>query len=524
MDFFRQVAEQVRDVYGKLTFSQKISFVLLVALVVAMLVMFTSWGSQADYVRVTASPLGAARGEVISALEAGGIRYRFVGGTLEVVETQYHEAMAILADHGVVPGDALDLHMEDVSKDDGFVRTSVDKWHQRILVVQEYLGKVISHMEGIRSATVVLSTPREDDYIAGEEKGTAAVTVFLENGVDRLSQEQVLGIAALVSGGVRSIPRSNVSIVDNRLRAYGVRGEGDAAGTDDVGDRHELVMKTERRIAESVERMLSFYDPVRALVKVEMDFKRIESTVQEVDEEKVVPKKTTSVVEEDSSTLPESPGAVATPNVPVPEVGAGGSNTKHRMEDKTNEFDYYKKVTTMVEAPGDITDLSVSVLVSREQVIEQIKALEEGVDDKTAAGRVDQELQSVRDVVMKGLGISDQAKISVKAVTFSKPEIPEEPVAASGLTAFWEGYGAATVLGVLSLTALFLLWRMVKRPVEVVAPSKQARDEENLLMGMEGADLKAKRAERLEKEVESMIRKSPRDAASLISRWAQMEG
>jgi len=286
-------------------------------------------------------------------------------------------------------------------------------------------------------------------------------------------------------------------------------------------------MNCERKIARSIERMLSFYNPVRALVKVDMDFKRTESTVQEVDEEKVVPVKTTSSVEKESTTTPASPLGVDTPGVPVAATSAAGPNTKSSKEEKTNDYEIYKKVTTMADPPGDITNLSVSVLVPRDQVIEQIKAREEGMDDKAAAAKVDQELDSVRELVMSGLGITEQTKITVKAVTFPKPSIPQE-VVVSGLAAYWEGHGAATVLGVLSLMALFLLWRMVKKPVEVVAPGTRgpgpAHEEEDLLAGMEGADIKAQRAQRLEREVEGMIRKSPREAANLITRWAQIEG
>jgi flagellar biosynthesis/type III secretory pathway M-ring protein FliF/YscJ len=115
MGFFTQVVVQVRDLYGKLTFSQKMAFVLLVTVVVGALVVFTSWGARGEYVPVTREPLGAKRSEVVSALDTAGIRYREAAGTLEVASAQYYDAVAVLAMHGVVPTDQMRIRIDDVS-------------------------------------------------------------------------------------------------------------------------------------------------------------------------------------------------------------------------------------------------------------------------------------------------------------------------------------------------------------------------------------------------------------------------
>jgi flagellar biosynthesis/type III secretory pathway M-ring protein FliF/YscJ len=425
----------------------------------------------------------------------------------------------------VVPTDTIEIRLQDVAKEDKWFRTSEDKRAQRLIVLQNWLGDVIAHMENIRAASVALDAPDQGDYVLANEKGTAAVTVWLKAGVEQLSREQVNGIAALVAGVRRTVPKSNVNIIDNHGRQYRVPGSDEADGM--VSERHEQQMMYERRLARSVEEMLSFFNPVKVMVKLKIDFDRTSLETVDVDPDKVVAVETRTTTSENTSSTGNSGTSGSTPGVAAA-VGTGGATTStETKEDKLVKSEAYKKITRTIQAPGEVKDIAVSVLVPRDQVIEQLKARGVKVDEKAADQAVTAELDRLKQVIMTGLNITEPAKVLVDAVTFTRPSLPEEKAAAgmAGYMQYVTQYGGTAGLALLTLVALFFLWRMVKRPVEVSAPSRpMALTDEELLVGLDGPDESVRRAEKVEEKVAEMVKQSPRDAASLITRWVQTEG
>jgi flagellar biosynthesis/type III secretory pathway M-ring protein FliF/YscJ len=162
------------------------------------------------------------------------------------------------------------------------------------------------------------------------------------------------------------------------------------------------------------------------------------------------------------------------------------------------------------------------VFVPREQVLEQIKGRGVAVDDKNSESAVATELDGIRKSLMTMLLVEKESHITVQAVTFPKAKAVEEPVALSPVAQIWPKHGKTIVLGTLSLVAFFLLWRMVKKPVEVVIGPGPNYEDEQLLAGTEIPG--AVRAGKMEQKVTEMVRKNPGEAASLVSRWVQSEG
>jgi flagellar biosynthesis/type III secretory pathway M-ring protein FliF/YscJ len=520
MGFLGQVATQVKELYGRLTFSQKLAFVLLIAVVVAALMMFTNWGARGEYVRITREPLGSARAEIVAALDAAGVDYREAAGSLDVASSQYNTAMAVLATHGIVPTEEIKIRLADIAKEDRMFRTSEDKRAQRLVVLQNWLGDVISHMENIRGASAGVDAPDGMGLMGAEERGTAAVHVWLEQGVERLGGDQVNGIAALVAGVRRTIKKSDVRIVDNHGHEYRVPGDDESAGV--VSDRQEQQMMYERRLAREVRDMLCYYNPVKVMVRLKIDFDRKTEEVVDVDPEKVVEVETRRDTSE--TTTSGAAAGAGTRLLPGAEPPGPAASTVDTKDSRFARREIYKKVTRLVKAPGDVLDVSVSVFVPREQVIEQIKGRGIELDEKAADERITEEADRIKTSIVNMLLVNDVSKITVQAVTFPKPKLAEGPVEAGWPWVFWEKHGRTTVLAVLSLVALVLLWRLVRKPVEVAAGPGRPFTDEDILTGIEGAEAAGTRTERIECKVQEIVRESPADAAGLVSRWVQSEG
>ena len=185
--------------------------------------------------------------------------------------------------------------------------------------------------------------------------------------------------------------------------------------------------------------------------------------------------------------------------------------------------------TNLQEAPGTILDVSVTVLVPREGIIEQLTRKGVDVGDKASGEDLAPELDEIRMCIANALGVEDGAKVVVKAVTFPRPPVPEPPPEPERLASLWTAYGTSAVLGLLTLMAMFLLWRMLKRPVEVSLASPGVDSlglhtgDEDLLADLSGLDAETLRKAKIERRVREMVQDSPQEAARMITRWVRTE-
>ena len=521
MGFFGELFGQVRELYGRLTASQKIATGLLVTLVVVFMVWFTAWGSKGDYVALSAQPADAGeRAAALGRLQQMGIDVRDKGGVLEVARPQLSRAMAVLAESGTLPSDFTGLQ-RTTTANKGLFPTMDDNRYDRDVQLAEFLGEVIRHMDEIRMAKVVFDVPTPYEGVLEKKKGTASVVVWLKEKGASLSGQQVDGIAALVSGALKDVPRENVRIVDGQGRAYRVRGTDTVAGT--VSDRHEEELAYEERVAKRVEEMLAYLGTVKVFVDATIDFNQKNTESREVAPEGVEVSATSKKVTVEPV---ETPGASGTTE---PKTAVIGERKTEQTRDVKS--DYSTKVTTLAEPPGKVTDLSVTALVDREGVIEQLRSEGEGVSEKATPEDLVEKIEEIRLCIANGLGVTDEKKVVVKAVSFPKAPVLEEPARTEvGVGAEWKTYGTPAVLGVLVLAAMLALWRMVKKPVEMRLDARSGSalglgtGDEELLANLSGLDEETVRRARLEEKVKEMVAAKPEDAAKLVTRWVETEG
>ena len=516
MGFLSELAKQVKELIGRLTTSQKIAFGLLVTLVVVFMGWFTVWGSRADYEALSAQPADATeRTSTLNLLRTAGVNVRENGGVVEVAQGQTSRAMAVLAEGGALPSD---FRLIRKTTNNGMFTTQEESRHAREVEEAEFLGDVIRHMEGIRMAKVVFDLPSPYEGVLQKSKGTASVVVWLKEKRATLSGQQVAGIAALISGALKDIPRENVQIVDGQGRPYHVNGSNSAVGN--VSERQEQVLAYEESMAKRIEERLSFLGPVRVFVSARFDFSQKSTRTRKVDPNTVDVQQTTRkvTVEPVEATAGGEPGAKATPG------------TRNTTVEKSVKSEAGSTETNIEEPPGAILDMSVTAMVPREGVIAQLKSDGVKIDDKASAEELAGKLEEIRLCIANGLGIPDGAKVVVKAVSFPKTASIEEPAAAetaAGQT--WNTYGTTAVLGAFVIAAMWMLWRMVKRPVEMRLDGGSgsalglATGDEELLANLSGLDSEAVRRARLEKKVKEMVRENPKDAATLVTRWADTE-
>jgi len=523
MGFFGELGTQVKELYGRLTVSQKAAFVLLVALVVVFMVWFAGWGGEEDYVALTAQPAdGAERSAAMSRLAERGIDVRERGGVLEVARGEQSRALAVLAEAGALPSDFSRLDRATSGKQ-GIFKTAEDSRYDREVMLAEYLGNVIQHMDGIRMAQVVFDVPTPYEGFMREGKGTASVMVWLKDREGKLNRQQVEGIASLVSGALRSVPKENVGIVDGQGRPYRVRGSESPAGL--VSERYEEELAYEEYLTQKVVGMLSYLGQVKVFVDAEIDFTQKSTHTREVDPNAAEAVTSSRKVTTEKTTDPIKTGTEGAEGTAV----AGGTVEKHVTEERTMATEFSTTETKLEEPPGKILDMSVTALVDRDGVIAQLAS--EGVTVGTEAGgeELNEKLSEMQAFIANGLRMTDVTKVVVKAVSFPKAPIPEPPIEVEGMTVTWEKYGTSLVLGVLVVAAMVLLWRMVKRPVEMRLDAGSgsalglATGDETLLANLSGVDAETMRRTRLETRVKEMIEENPDDAAKLVTRWVNTE-
>ncbi len=321
--------------------------------------------------------------------------------------------------------------------------------YQRAL--QGELQNTIMAMDGITSARVLLSLPKDKMFAAENEAHPTASVII--NVPEPLSGEQVRSLTHLVSAGVPGLRVADITITDQngRLmsRGGGSGAEGELSG--DASNQMEIRAKIEEQLTRKAQRMLDLalgHDAkgrARSTVQVsaDLDFSRLDKERETLDSEgRVV---TSETISSESTTTPSGAD-----NRGQGQVNVSGANdqsaAKTKKEDINTKYQVPRSTEKIHESGPRIRALSVSVCVE--------------ADSKKA--RTPEELEKLEQMVGNAVGVvkSDTRNDKIKVVEMSFPEHQAEP-RTSTIDTLWmaRGYASSFVIVAAVLAALFFLRR-----------------------------------------------------------------
>lgn len=348
------------------------------------------------------------------------------------------------------------------------------------------LSRTISSIKSVKAARVHLVMPRRELFSRDVQEPSASIILKMR-GTSRLDRSQVLAIQHLVATAVPRLKPTNISIVDDRGTLLHKGGEDGQAGVETADMRNQYEQRVQRDVQDLLERTLGF-GKVRVEVRAEMDF-----TQRVINEETFDPDgqvlRSSESIEESSASNEAGDSTVSVsnnlPNAPGADTAGGTQESTARTEERSN-FEISRTRTNIVRAPGEVTKLSVAVLVDG-RYNRTPPADGEGKGELVYEARSDEEMQQIEALVKSAIGYDSQRGDQVEIVNmqFAEPLLAdvEEEKTYFGLSAqdIKELAKYLMLLLLAVLIVLLIIRPLLNRFMEAGTPSPEGEEELALL-------------------------------------------
>ncbi|MGE5384948.1 MAG: flagellar basal-body MS-ring/collar protein FliF [Betaproteobacteria bacterium] len=499
------------DAFGRLATQQKLTLLVAVAALVAVIVAGVLWAKQADYKVLFSNLSEKDGGAIVAALEQQNIPHQFSesNGAILVPSNRVHEVRLKLAQQGLPRGGAIGFELMDNPKF-GLSQFAEQVNYQRAL--EGELARTIQSVGAIQAARVHLAIPKPSVFVREEQKPTASVLLTLYPG-RVLDAGQIAGITHLVAASVPQLPIGNVNVIDqNGTLLSQLKSSLTEAGLDPAQIKYvrELEDSTIKRIDEILKPILG-PENYKVQVAADVDFSQTEQTAESFKPNNV-PGSTSIRSQQSTETanvnagaggvpgaLTNQPPAPATAPLTVPATGtvAGQPTTTLRpgegrieaagvtaplnaagqpvstTKNSTINYEVDKTIRHTKQAMGTIRRLSAAVVVNHRR--------EPGKDAKTPGKPLaDAEMKQINDLVREAMGFNkergDTLSIANSAFTASEKLDSGIPI--------WKDPGMLSLIKEvaiwigMALIALYI-WRRIIQPLvqSIVASSRLSAQE-----------------------------------------------
>ena len=347
----------------------------------------------------------AEKARVVEALKNSGIQVQLdpTTGEILVPTTDYHTARMQLAAQGL-PASVPEGYDSISEIPMGSSRTVENV---RLKQSQEIeLARSISEIEGLVAARVHLAIPEKSVFARASVPPSASVFVQMEDGRS-LSRQQISAIVHLVSSSVPSLPKGEVTVVDQYGNLLSQPGRNAATAMTDSQLEHRIRLEDIYR-----QRILSIVTPmvgggnVMAEVNLGIDFTRSEVTEELVDPERNALRSEQRSSDTSSElTARGIPGATANRAPTQTEVtteqgdkGAEGG-VANRSSSEVKNYEVSRTISTTRKPGTEITRIQASVLVRDLEVVNA----ETGLPEVQAVPK--EKLAEIEKLVINAIGL-----------------------------------------------------------------------------------------------------------------------
>ena len=347
----------------------------------------------------------AEKARVVEALTNGGIQVQLDPSTGEVLvpTSDYHTARMQLAAQGL-PASVPEGYDSISEIPMGSSRTVENV---RLKQSQEIeLARSISEIQGLVAARVHLAIPEKSVFARASVPPSASVFVQMEDG-RALSRQQISAIVHLVSSSVPSLPKGEVTVVDQYGNLLSQPGRNAATAMTDSQLEHRIRLEDIYR-----QRIISIVTPmvgggnVMAEVNLGIDFTRSEITEELVDPERnALRSEQRSSDTSSEMTARGIPGATANRAPTQTEVtteqgdkGAEGG-VANRSSSEVRNYEVSRTVSTTLKPGTKITRIQASVLLRDLEVVNP----ETGLSEVKAVP--EEKLAEIEQLVINAIGL-----------------------------------------------------------------------------------------------------------------------
>lgn len=564
-DLLKRILDQVKEIYGKLDRTKRIIVgVVLVVVIIAFGVLFTVSSNEPN-VMLFAELSSDDFGQVTKKLDEMGYKYE-TSGTASIFVKPEDRALIVtrLAQENLLPKGIPGFRLFDISN-----WTQTDK-ELDVKFMRALRGEIQRHIESLQNiskADVEIAMSEDSIYSDKNTPYTAAVTVHLAPGYDKLSTKEIKGIMYLVSRAVGPrLKPEDVTVTDNTgkiISDFDDEFENEKKEYTIIELRRKIEEQARVRllkeIREGLERIYSS-DRIQ-IVRLNMEFNwdkiseeqtehtpitmvpddpRTPYSERKIQDSLTISEKTTKENFKGHGWNPEGPTGTEGNTPP----GYKASDDQFAQYDKQEDIKNHainKTIRNIARDPYDITRLTVAIAIDGQQDLPRKPDGEYDLDPakKPVQQPLDvDELKKAENIVKKAINFDDARgdQVAVENIMFDR-------------TAYWnsirEEYRRkeqikmlllASLIGVVALFVGFILFRAIQKELErrrrareeALALEQQRMREAALKAAEEeGIDVELSLEERARLELQQsalqLAKERPDDVAQLLRTWLAEE-
>lgn len=411
---FIDLFESLRETWGKIGLNQRISIIMASGAVLAGLVTLMVISSQNSVVAIASGVTDQEASRITTILQQESIPYKMSnrGNEITVDKKNYHKARMKLAVEGIADTGGKGYK---VFEQPSFGRSDYVQRLQHQVALQQELELTIKEFEEVESVRVHVVPPKRSLLV--DPTTLPKASVWIKKSRMDLKPNSVKAIQNLVAHAVEGLESSNVTVVDE---------QGNLLSRDMADDSIEAIAEGQLKarkdheayLKAKVEKML---DGVlgQGKSRVQVNVAMTTDSVQEIyrtfnPTNFVVMNKT--IQRSFEQTTDENTGVPGVPtNSPQNTNGFSMVPGATVITNLTKDVTYgnEEKTTTTTKIPGALTNTSASVIVDT-----LYEADPNGGGQMMPKLRQQQDLDNLRDAIMRTLGISDLNDITVIQMPF----------------------------------------------------------------------------------------------------------
>ncbi len=287
------------------------------------------------------------------------------GKRLDVPSSQVNDARLISAEEGLPR--AASFGYEIFDQEQGLSTSSFVQEINRVRALEGELARTITSVDGITNARVHIVLPKRELFSRDRQTASASIIVDTRAGQD-LERRRIRAIQNLVAAAVPDLSPDGVAITDaqgNLLARSGKDGENIFGSTP-----NEIRTAYETRLSQQLQSLVGSVvgiTNVRVETSVEMDFGQTVVNEEIFDGDGQVLRSSEEITEETRSSTPSNRQVSVDTNLPESQLqelalNAGAREETTRSEIRRN-YDITKRLINRVVAPGQVSKISVAVLI-----------------------------------------------------------------------------------------------------------------------------------------------------------------
>lgn len=565
IEFLKKLYEQVKEIFVKLDTTKKIIIGVVVGVVIVSFIVLFSVSTTKPNVMLFSDLPSEDFGLVTKKLDEMGYYYTTTGTTNIFVRPGEREIiMTRLAQEDMIPKGIPGWKLFDVSKWTETER-EIDVKYMRAL--RDEVRRHIESLRNIDKADVEIAITEDELFTDKENYYTAAVTVYLAPGYDKLSKKEIKGITYLVSRAVGGkLKPERVTVTDEFGKII-----SDFDDEFDQAKAEFTLLEYRRKIEEKARVQLlrdirsgleNIYTPDRIqIVRLNLDFnwdkiteEKEEYTPIEMEKDNpatpyserkvkdslIISEKSTKEHFQGHGWNPEGPAGTEGNKPP----GYKASDDQYAKYDKKEDVKNHavnKSVKKIHKDPYDVASVSVAIAIDG---LQDLPRLPDGSYDLDAAKKPVQipltkdELKQAENIVKKAINFNQARgdQVAVENIMFDRKKqwdvLREEHLKREQIKRML----LAALFGVFALFLGVILFRAINKELarrrrlrEEQLASEQQRMREAALRAAEeeGIDVELSLEERARLELQenaiTLARERPDDVASLLRTWLAEE-